>query len=109
MVDDQTQTNNPELKRQPSPTRHEAPPLEFQEMESSPKRAAKLAKQKSKSSSQDSAHRPSPPLIPIPVERNVAPPPVAKRIKKLVFYCILNNPLFLGKKALTPYYQRVVP
>ncbi|KAI6190491.1 hypothetical protein M3Y97_00123800 [Aphelenchoides bicaudatus] len=56
-------------------------PLAVQQLEASPKRAAKLAKQKSKSSSQDSAQRPSPPLIPISVERNVQPPAV-KRIKK---------------------------
>jgi hypothetical protein len=70
-----------EPKRQESPDRNDLSPIELQEMESSPKRATKLAKQKSKSSSQDSAQRPSPPLIAIPVERNVAPP-VVKRMKK---------------------------
>lgn len=84
LIDDQAPKENVSSKRQSSPTRHEQPsPLELHEMEASPKRAAKLAKQNSKSSSQDSApQRPSPPLISIPVERNVVPPPLAKRIKK---------------------------
>ncbi|KAI6215718.1 hypothetical protein M3Y94_00417600 [Aphelenchoides besseyi] len=68
----------PRPQRQSSPANQ----IPLQELDGSPKRAAKLAKQKSKSSSQDSGNqRPSPPLIPLPVVERPSAPPI-KRMKK---------------------------